>query len=138
MSIRPTGISKRHLFNKKLNSLNKYILSHKMKFPITRESLQAFDYAKEQEELKEEEIQKRLTFILDELCKKFKQAMPSNSKNKKFVWYGLNNITMINFEDRTSSKKDYIPIFIDKVKEAFIGCDIIIDPLKTYLIIDWS
>lgn len=30
-----------------------------MKFPITRESLQAFDYAKEQEELKEEEIQKK-------------------------------------------------------------------------------
>jgi len=32
-----------------------------MKFPITRETLQAFDYAKEQEELKEEEVQK--TFI---------------------------------------------------------------------------
>ena len=27
---------------------------------------------------------------------------------------------------------------VDKVKEVFIGCDIIIDPLKTYLIIDWS
>ena len=116
-----------------------------MKFPITRESLQAFDYAKEQEELKEEEIQKRLTLILDGLCKEFKQAMPSNSKEKKLVWRGLNNITMMNHQitmmnhqDRTSSKKDYIPLFLDKVKEVFIGCDIIIDPLKTYLIIDWS
>jgi hypothetical protein len=107
-----------------------------MKFPITRESLQAFDYAKEQEELKEEEIQKRLTLILDGLCKEFKQTMPSNSKEKKFVWRGLNNITTMSFQDRNSAK--YVPIFIDKVKEVFIGCDIIIDPLKTYLIIDWS
>ena len=120
-----------------------------MKFPITRESLQAFDYAKEQEELKEEEIQKRLALILDGLCKEFNQAMPSNSKEKKFVWRGLNNITMMHHQDRNSlimmhhqdrnsAKKDYIPIFIDKLKEVFIGCDIIIDPLKTYLIIDWS
>ena len=107
-----------------------------MKFPITRESLQAFDYTKEKEELKEEEIQKRLTLILDGLCKEFKQAMPSNSKEKKFVWHRFHNITMMNHD--LTVKKDYIPIFIDKVKEVFIGCDIIIDPLKTYLIIDWS
>ena len=110
-----------------------------MKFPITRESLQAFDYAKEQEELKEEKIQKTLTLILDGLCTEFKSTMPSNSKEKKFVWRrGLNNITMMNHPDRNLEKKDYIPIFIDKVKEVFIGCDIILDPLRTYLIIDWS
>ena len=109
-----------------------------MKFPITRERLQAYEYAKDQEELKEEEIQKRLTLILDGLCKQFKQAMPSNTKEKKFVWRGLNDILLMNVQDRNSAKKDYIPIFIDKVKEVFIGCDIIIDPLKTYLIIDWS
>ena len=124
-----------------------------MKFPITRESLQAFDYAKEQEELKEEEIQKQLTLILERLCKEFQQAMPSNIKEKRFVWNGLHNITRFNatlietmntpLEMKSplaynSSKKDYIPIFIDKLKEVFIGCDIIIDPLKTYLIIDWS
>jgi len=109
-----------------------------MKFPITRESLQAFDYAKEWEELKEEEIQKKLTQILEQLCKQFKQNMPSNSKEKKFVWDLNHNIRMMNFEDRHLPKKDYIPIFIDNLKRVFIGCDIIIDPLKTYLIIDWS
>ena len=98
-----------------------------MKFPITRESLQAFDYAKEHEEL-------RLEKILEQLCAEFKQSMLSNSREKKFVWRLLHNITMIN----PQSKKDYIPIFIDKVKEVFIGCDVIIDPLRTYLIIDWS
>jgi 23S rRNA maturation-related 3'-5' exoribonuclease YhaM len=109
-----------------------------MKFPITRETLQGFDYAKEQAELKEEEIQKRFTLILDGLCKEFKQSMVSNMKEKKFVWRGLRNITMMNHIDRNSSKKDYVPSFIEKLKELFIGCDIIIDPLKTYLIIDWS
>ncbi len=31
-----------------------------------------------------------------------------------------------------------IPEFIELLKKTFIGCDIIVDPLKTYLIIDWS
>jgi len=110
-----------------------------MKFPITRESLQAFDYAKEQKEQKEEEIQKMLTLILDGLCKEFQQAMPISTKEKKFVWRFPHDIAMMNHsQSQNSSKKDYIPIFIDKVKEAFIGCNIIIDPLRTYIIIDWS
>jgi UDP-N-acetylglucosamine pyrophosphorylase len=112
-----------------------HIFPHiKMKFPITRESLQAFDYAKEQEELREEEIQKTLSLILEELCTEFKKGMSSNSKEKRFVWRKLHIINIKNY----SSNKDYIPMFIDKVKETFVGCDIIIDPLKTYLIIDWS
>lgn len=109
-----------------------------MKFPITRESLQAFDYAKEQEEIKEEENEKRLTLILEELCKDFKKGMQSNSNRKIFIWSGLHIITMMNHPDHNSSKKDYISIFIDKLNEVFIGCDIIINQLKTHLIIDWS
>lgn len=109
-----------------------------MKFPITRECLQAFDYAKEQDELKEEEIQKRLTQILEQLCKDFKQSMPSNSKEKKFVWRQLQNIRQFHTQGFNSKLDEYVPQFIEKLKEAFIGCDIIIDPLKTYLIIDWS
>jgi len=98
-----------------------------MKFPITRESLQEFDYAKEQEELKEEENQKRLTQILEIICKDFKQNMQSNSKEKKYVWRQVSSVN-----------HTHLPQFIEKLKEIFIGCDIIIDPLKTYLIIDWS
>jgi len=109
-----------------------------MKFPITRETLQAYDYLKEQEELKEEENKKQLTLNLDQLCKEFKNGMSSNSNQKKFVWRHLHNILMMSHPSKNSSKKDYIPIFIDMLKEVFIGCDIIIDPLKTYLIIDWS
>ena len=38
--------------------------------------------------------------------------------------------------DETLTK--YLPEFISLLKENFIDCDIIVDPLKTYLIIDWS
>jgi len=109
-----------------------------MKFPITRECLQAFDYMKEQEELKEEEVQKRLTQILDGLCKEFKKSMNSNSKEKKFVWRELHYVRQFHSPGLYSKMDEYFPLFIEKLKEVFIGCDIIIDPLKTYLIIDWS
>jgi len=133
-----------------------------MKFPITRESLQAFDYAKTQEALKEEELQRQIAQILDDLCKEFKQSMPSNCKEKKFVWKGLYTVRQLyitgfgpgGFNSSTmdqykmtglgqgrfniSNMDEYLPRFIEKLKELFIGCDIIMDPLKTYLIIDWS
>ena len=104
-----------------------------MKFPITRESLQAFDYAKEQEELRKEEVQKHLAQILEQLCAEFKQSMPSNSKEKKFVWRQLNKVRF-----NVPKTDEYLPQFIETLKYTFVGCDIIIDPLKTYLIIDWS
>jgi hypothetical protein len=110
-----------------------------MKFPITRESLQAFDPAKEREELKEEAIQKNFNQLLDIICNEFKRNMHTNSKEKKYVWRNLHlarNLHLSGFSQGTTD--EYLPRFIEKLKETFIGCDIIIDPLKTYLIIDWS
>jgi len=102
-----------------------------MKFPISREILQAFDYAKEQEELREEAIQKILAETLERFCTDFKQRMPSSSKEKRFIWHSLNRV-------RFTFPKELLPQFIEKLKYTFIGCDIIVDPLKTYIIIDWS
>jgi hypothetical protein len=109
-----------------------------MKFPITRESLQAFDFVKEQQEKIEEEIQKRFTQILDGICNEFQRTMQLNSKEKKFVWRNINIINNLHNEFRTGSSDEYLPQFIQRLKGVFIGCDIIVDPLKTYLIIDWS
>lgn len=127
-----------------------------MKFPITRESLQAFDFAKEREELREEAIQNNLYQLLDIIRKEFKSNMYTNSKEKKYIWRNLHMLRNLNinnnlgqytygsvggitFSQSTTPKIDeYIPRFIDMLKETFIGCDIIVDPLKTYLIIDWS
>lgn len=124
-----------------------------MKFPITRESLQAFNYIKDKIELREEVLQKVIPLIVDVICKEFKKNMRSNSLVKKFVleFHKLNanaDLAIIqnnlrlefgyNIEEYFPSYIEYLPSLIDKLKELFIGCDIIIDPLKTYLIIDWS
>ena len=107
-----------------------------MKFPITRESLQLFDYVKEQQELRNEEIDIRFTQLIENICNEFKQNMRSNSREKKFVWKKLRNINQ--FQGFILEIDECLPKFIEKIKKIFIGCDIIIDPLKTYLIIDWT
>ena len=115
-----------------------------MKFPITRESLQAFDFAKEQEELREEAIQTNLNQLLDIIRKEFKSTMHTNSKEKKYIWRNLHMVRNLQINNnlgcgvRATKTDEYLPRFIDMLKETFIGCDIIVDPLKTYLIIDWS
>ena len=117
-----------------------------MKFPITRESLQAFDFVKEQEEKLEEEIQIRYNQILDGICKEFQRTMQLNFKEKKFVWRNMHLLRSLHVEEiyrvgssvKTINTDSYLPQFIEKLKGVFIGCDIIVDPLKTYLIIDWS
>ena len=109
-----------------------------MKFPITRQSLQAFDNYKEQNELKEEEFQKKFAQFLENICTEFKKNMPSNSKKKRFVWYlqGLQQLYVPGII--TMNFQEYIPMLLEKLHEIFIGCDIVVDPLKTYLVIDWS
>ena len=119
-----------------------------MKFPITRESLQAFDFVKEQEEKLEEELQNRFAQILDGICKEFQRTMQLNSKEKKFVWRNMHLLSSLPMGEYRASpfgttftqsgKPLELPKFIEKLKGVFIGCDIIVDPLKTYLIIDWS
>ena len=74
--------------------------------------------------------------------------MVLNTKEKKFVWrqihllakFGLTpqNYNSVWNENREMNYPHYLPQFIDKLKGVFVGCDIIIDLLKTYLIIDWS
>ena len=109
-----------------------------MKFPITRQSLQAFDNDKEQNELKEEEFQKKFTQLLENICTEFKKNMPSNSKKKMFVWRleGLQQLYVRGII--TMNFNEHIPMLLEKLYEIFIGCDIVVDPLKTYLVIDWS
>ena len=60
--------------------------------------------------------------------------------DNRFIWNGLTNITQPTFNSPTfdADESVLIPILVEKLKETFIDCDIVIDPLKTYIIIDWS
>ena len=92
------------------------------------------------QELRNEEIDIFFTQIIHQICNEFKQNMRSNSREKKFVWKKLRNITQFQVVNQVFNLEidKYLPKFIEKIKTIFIGCDIIIDPLKTYLIIDWA
>jgi len=58
---------------------------------------------------------------------------------KKFIWSNLQQkIDRINYRPTNFITLDDIPRFIEMVKNDFVGCAIIVDPLKTYIIIDWS
>lgn len=108
-----------------------------MNFPISRESLQTFTREKYYKEMDKEMIEKQIILDLDKFRKNFKDHMIGYQVEKKFVFgfpFHMNNV--INSQKIT--KDEYINMFIEKVKELFIGCDFIIDPLKTYVIIDWS
>ena len=100
-----------------------------MKFPIN----ESLDKEQELENLKEEEVQKRFAQLIGIICSEIKQ----NSKEKKYVWRNLHLARQLHICFPTETD-EYLYRFIDKLKETFIGCDIIVDPLKTYLIIDWS
>jgi hypothetical protein len=119
-----------------------------MKFPITRETLQELTAEKALKERAEEEIEKKLNELVEEVCITFQSGIKFALKEKKFVWRNMEKIRRLALPpgyippQGTPSKYNldlYLPTFIEKLKEKFIDCDIIIDPfLQQYIIIDWS
>ena len=179
-----------------------------MKFPITRESLLAYNPVKEAAEKKEEQLQGGLHQMLIQLRNDFEAGMkvyaakqaevdvqaararqhaiirsrtefichvcgdPANISphvigsncnscgeelevntrdpilnyanvsippEKKFIWSNLQQkIDRINYRPTTFITHDHIPRFIKMVEENFVGCTVTVDPLSTYIIIDWS
>lgn len=131
-----------------------------MRFPVTRKSIKAYSLAVEQlegwqlannveEELRKEEIEKCFTVALNELCDDFTKNIGSNPKDTRFVWHKLQTPRYFSpylrhrskgqnvIEGFVLSSDEHLPRFLKSVGELFIGCNIIVDPLKTYLIIDW-
>jgi hypothetical protein len=122
-----------------------------MKFPITRERIKAYAYATELEELRKEEIEKCFTVALKDLCDDFTTNIRLNPRDSRFVWrklqtpryfspylrlYGVKEL-QYDTEEFVLSSDEHLPRFVQNLREHFIGCNIIVDPLKKYLIIDW-
>jgi len=103
-----------------------------MKFPITRENLQNFDIAKDRAEEAEEQMNQSVSYILARLCNDFKSEIAHNSRNKRFIWRNIDS------ERITGITQQLLPHLITKLQETFLDCQILVDPLKTYIVIDWS
>jgi hypothetical protein len=115
-----------------------------MKFPITREELQSYNNSSIIQQRIEENINIKISEIIKNICDDFERNLPNNINEKKFVWYwergyGIDQIIRKSWgacESTTyiQNKKKY---FMELLRELFIGCNIIMDPLQTYIMIDW-
>jgi len=125
-----------------------------MKFPITREELQSYNYSSIMQEKMEENINKKITETIQNICDDFERNLPNNVNQKKFVWnwdrsgynhyfhtlvqnnWGTNGLHMDPnaIQIYTENKKKS---FMERLRELFIGCTILMDPLETYIIIEW-
>ena len=79
----------------------------------------------------EEEIQKKLSGYVQNVCSEFSRNLLRDVDRKKFVWFGLHLIPV-------SPREPYLEQFIKKLQELFIDCDINIDVERKYLVINWS
>lgn len=138
-----------------------------MKFPITREALQIFDPIEEKKVRDYMNIQNHINSLVEGICNDIKSrmewTMPTGlslhasiacgnidtnrdahnkiMSEKRYVWDGLKYIrpgSRAGIDVSPISETVLIPLLVEKLKETFIGCDITIDPLNAYLIIDWS
>ena len=133
-----------------------------MKLPITRESLQAFDPMKEKKDKDDITVKNHINLLVQVIADNIEntmswtmpkpggQAITKSSitgaqraqqammNDKRFIWEGLRNIRNTGRSILDVNESILIQLLVEKLKETFIECDIIIDPLKTYLIIDWS
>ena len=95
-----------------------------MELPITRENLRNYSILEARDN---NMINSGLTRLLNLV-----QMHLMKSTERRFIMKNLN------IEHITGVSERLIPEFIEKIRENFIDCDVIVDPLRTYLIIDWS
>ena len=104
-----------------------------MKFPITRDELQAYTVESFLLEVEEEDAQKRIKISVETLCREFNRYFRSNIPKKQFAWIGLQMIP----QDK-SGKKKYMIQFFNEIKSLFVDCKINMDTSGIAIIIDWS
>jgi hypothetical protein len=95
-----------------------------MELPITRETLRNYNRLEARDN---NMINSGLTRLLNLV-----QMHLMKSTEIRFIMRNLN------IEHITGVSERLIPEFIEKIRENFIDCVVTVDPLRTYVIIDWS
>jgi hypothetical protein len=109
-----------------------------MNFPITREKLQ--NYIKNEAVFVERK--QRLEKVIQTICKEVEQNVLRNN-DTKYIYRITNDIQGSLRASNSSGNRMPQPTSIledvlDTLKKLFLDCIIQVDPLKTYIIIDWS
>jgi len=111
-----------------------------MKFPITREQLQAYDPDVEKIEQAEQDLEKGIKRLIEQLCTDFKQRMPLYSRYKQYVQYiSVDQLqrTMPEYINRINAPW-FLVRYIERVQEMFIGCDVRYSTSDVSLTINWE
>jgi len=120
-----------------------------MKFPTTREALQAFDRVNDEKELFKERIEETVKRVVNEVCRQVNKHLYESTE--PFVCQHF-RLLLVSTADNTAQMtpqykgrlpfdytvKNFLPPLLEKLKETFIDCDISIDPVENYLIITWD
>jgi hypothetical protein len=109
-----------------------------MNFPITRERLQ--NYIHNEAVLMERK--QRLEKIIQTICKEVEEKV-LRTKDTKYIYRITHDIqgslrASNGYGNRMPQPTSILEDVLDKLKELFLDCIIQVDPLKTYIIIDWS
>ena len=103
-----------------------------MEFPITRERLQTY----RANEAAANYTKQRVLKELNNICKNVELKAIGNER--KYIYEIRNNIKC---QYNSNSSPPDVPILkelLEAIKISFPDCSILIDPLETYIIIDWS
>jgi len=115
------------------------MINYKMEFPISRERLQNY---KLNEALSVENKQRVLREI-QKICKDVEITVLTTNE-RKFVYRISGDIKNSNLRVTSNNMRRDQPVNILKellvaeIHNTFPDCTVIVDPLETYIIIDWS
>jgi hypothetical protein len=108
-----------------------------MEFPITRERLQNFSV-----EYKELTITKLISLVVEDLTNRIINTAGMNNTHGPQIC--VLKVMIRELSQHISHVRgiynllDYMPRVISKLQERFPDIQIMLDPMKTYLYIDWS
>ena len=107
-----------------------------MKFPITRERLQQY----RTNEFLSNETEERINKVIDDICKSIERTI-INTNQRKYV-YDIDSNIKANLRHTMGvvlpQQKSILNKVLERLKEKFLDCKILVDPLEKYILIDWS
>ena len=109
-----------------------------MEFPITKERLRNYRI----KEAFQAEVKMRVEVRTNEICKKIENVVLQTNEHKyrhnisEIDKYGVLRTTMGPFPQIPSG--GILKELIDSLKTKFPDSKIVLDPLETYILIDWS
>jgi len=115
-----------------------------MELPITKERLQNFRQNELPAIVKKNFVNACIKDITDEVYKTITTTDEKKCHVQLNVLFQKIYRTMSRFTceygyiTQTSTFKDCIPDILSGLQERFIDSSIVVDPLKTYILIDWS